>query len=102
MMNEKGEWIVPMTPVECACTTYVHAFSINISYSLTCRTNTLMFSIRSTIVSAFDPSIIPESGGYLYDGVIANDKRAPHASGVEDGKRLWDVSEQRVKQKFEI
>lgn len=66
------------------------------------RTNSYSFSFTSTIVSAFDPSIIPESGGYLYDGAIANDLRAPHASGVEDGKRLWDISEQRVKQKFEI
>lgn len=56
----------------------------------------------STIVSAFDPSIIPESGGYLYDGAIANDKRARHASGIEDGKKLWNISEQRVGQKFEI
>ncbi|KDQ11788.1 hypothetical protein BOTBODRAFT_35036 [Botryobasidium botryosum FD-172 SS1] len=54
------------------------------------------------IVAAFDPSIVSQSGSYLADGKIANAALAPHATDAEDAKKLWDVSEKLVGEKFVI
>ncbi|KDQ11789.1 hypothetical protein BOTBODRAFT_176980 [Botryobasidium botryosum FD-172 SS1] len=54
------------------------------------------------IVAAFDPSILPQSGSYLADGNVETATLAPHATDPEDAKKLWDLSEKLVGEKFVI
>jgi len=48
----------------------------------------------SYFVAAFDPSIKEQSGSYLADAVIAQDKVAEHAKDPEAAAKLWALSEE--------
>lgn len=52
------------------------------------------------IVAGFDPSLLEKSGSYLMEGKIASDKAAPYALDKDNAKRLWELSEKIVGQKF--
>jgi len=54
------------------------------------------------IVAAFDPTIIPQNGSYLVDATVQDDQAAPHARDMEDAKKLWELSEQQVGEKFNV
>jgi len=54
------------------------------------------------IVAAFDPSIADQSGSYLVECQIANEQAAPYSRDKENAKRLWDLSEKIVGQKFDV
>lgn len=75
-------------------------------------------------MAAFDPSVLSNSGGYLVDGDINEEGRAPHAKSQvsfasslrpacccadasptslqETGEKLWALSEVIVQEKFVI
>ncbi|KAJ6569368.1 hypothetical protein B0H19DRAFT_693539 [Mycena capillaripes] len=53
-------------------------------------------------VAGFDPSIADKSGAYLVDCNLAPEQVAPHATDKETAKRLWELSEKLVSQKFDI
>ncbi|KAJ7346261.1 NAD-P-binding protein [Mycena albidolilacea] len=53
-------------------------------------------------VAAFDPSITDHSGGYLSDCKLATEQAAPHATDKETAKKLWELSEKLVGQKFDV
>jgi len=75
-LNDDGTYIWPMKTVEEGTSTH--------------------------IVAAFDPSIKDESGAYLADSHVDEASRNPYAASEESGKKLWELSERLVKQKFEI
>ncbi|KAF8193450.1 NAD-P-binding protein [Pholiota molesta] len=52
------------------------------------------------IVAGFDPSIADQNGAYLVDGKVALEQAAPHAIDKDNAKKLWDLSETLVGQKF--
>ncbi|KDQ11814.1 hypothetical protein BOTBODRAFT_447830 [Botryobasidium botryosum FD-172 SS1] len=54
------------------------------------------------IFAAFDPAIVAQSGAYLEDASVNEDGAAPHASDMESAKRLWELSEQLVGEKFDV
>ncbi|KAK7044610.1 short-chain dehydrogenase/reductase family protein [Favolaschia claudopus] len=54
----------------------------------------------TTVVAAFDTRIEDHPGSYLVDGVLAADKAAPHSVDPENAKKLWDLTEQIVGEKF--
>jgi NAD(P)-dependent dehydrogenase (short-subunit alcohol dehydrogenase family) len=53
----------------------------------------------TTIVAAFDPSIADRNGGYLDDCQLATP--APYASDPELARKLWELSEKILGEKFE-
>lgn len=52
------------------------------------------------IVAAFDPSIVASNGGYLVDSKLAPEQAAPYATDKDNAKKLWELSETLVGQKF--
>ncbi|KAK6991792.1 short-chain dehydrogenase/reductase family protein [Favolaschia claudopus] len=54
----------------------------------------------TTIVAAFDSRLDDESGAYLDDCVVANEKIAPHSSNAETASKLWEITEEIVGEKF--
>ncbi|EIM90352.1 NAD-P-binding protein [Stereum hirsutum FP-91666 SS1] len=52
------------------------------------------------LVAGFDPSIADKSGSYLTDCQVANEQAAPYALDKDSAKKLWDLSEKLVGQKF--
>ncbi|KAK7062402.1 short-chain dehydrogenase/reductase family protein [Favolaschia claudopus] len=54
----------------------------------------------TTIVAAFDSRLDDESGAYLDDCVVANEKVAPHSSNAETASKLWEITEEIVGEKF--
>ncbi|KDQ11784.1 hypothetical protein BOTBODRAFT_446417 [Botryobasidium botryosum FD-172 SS1] len=54
------------------------------------------------IIAAFDPSIVSQPGSYLEDGQVHNERLAPHAADPEAARKLWDLSEKLVGEKFVI
>ncbi|KAF3906580.1 hypothetical protein ABW20_dc0108261 [Dactylellina cionopaga] len=54
--------------------------------------------VSTSVVAAFSPLIVDQSGAYLFDCQIQQE--APHASGSENASRLWAVSEEMVGEKF--
>ncbi|KAK7039979.1 short-chain dehydrogenase/reductase family protein [Favolaschia claudopus] len=55
----------------------------------------------ATIIAvAFDPSLNAIPGAYLADSSVANDKIAPHSSDKANAKKLWEVTEEIVGEKF--
>ncbi|KAK7000427.1 short-chain dehydrogenase/reductase family protein [Favolaschia claudopus] len=54
----------------------------------------------TTVVAAFDTRLEDQSGSFLWDGVVANEKIAPHSADPETAKKLWDISEEIVAEKF--
>ncbi|KAJ6449858.1 NAD-P-binding protein [Mycena sanguinolenta] len=53
-------------------------------------------------VAAFDPSITDDSGAYLSECKIATEQAALHATDKEAAKKLWELSEKLVGQKFDV
>lgn len=51
------------------------------------------------IVAAFDPEIASQTGSYLYDCQVANDKARPYALDDEQAAKLWTLSEDLVAHK---
>ncbi|KAK7022380.1 short-chain dehydrogenase/reductase family protein [Favolaschia claudopus] len=54
----------------------------------------------TTVVAAFDTRLEDQSGSFLWDCVLANEKIAPHSADLETARKLWDISEQIVDEKF--
>ncbi|KJA19690.1 hypothetical protein HYPSUDRAFT_44061 [Hypholoma sublateritium FD-334 SS-4] len=52
------------------------------------------------IVAAFDPSIVGSNGSYLVDAKLAPEQAAPYATDKDNAKKLWELSETLVGQKF--
>ncbi|KAG6829535.1 putative secondary metabolism biosynthetic enzyme [Tricholoma furcatifolium] len=52
------------------------------------------------IIAGFDLSIADQSGSYLVDCKVANEQAAPYATDKDNAKRLWELSEKIVGQKF--
>ncbi|KAK7039945.1 short-chain dehydrogenase/reductase family protein [Favolaschia claudopus] len=54
----------------------------------------------TTVAAAFDPRLNDIPGAYLDDCIAANDKVAPHSSDPANAKKLWEVTEEIVGEKF--
>ncbi|KAK7048935.1 short-chain dehydrogenase/reductase family protein [Favolaschia claudopus] len=54
----------------------------------------------TTVTAAFDTRLEDQSGSFLWDCVVANEKVAPHSADPETAKKLWDVTEEIVGEKF--
>ncbi|KAK7039927.1 short-chain dehydrogenase/reductase family protein [Favolaschia claudopus] len=54
----------------------------------------------STVAAAFDPRLNDVPGAYLDDSTVANDAVAPHSSDPANGKKLWEVTEEIIGEKF--
>ncbi|KAK7063452.1 short-chain dehydrogenase/reductase family protein [Favolaschia claudopus] len=63
--------------------TFVHAFCVSVS--------------RSTTKKYLD-----HSGSHLWDCAIANDKLAPFLHDEDAGKKLWEIAEEVVGERFEL
>jgi len=50
----------------------------------------------SIVWAAVAPEVAAANGCYVANGAVANELRAPHASGAEDATRLWDWAEAAV------
>ncbi|KAF7318605.1 Short-chain dehydrogenase/reductase family protein [Mycena chlorophos] len=56
----------------------------------------------TTIVTAFDPRLVGESGAYLNDSKIQNELLAPHTSDPATAAKLWDLTEEALGEKYEF
>ncbi|KAF7299902.1 Short-chain dehydrogenase/reductase family protein [Mycena chlorophos] len=56
----------------------------------------------TTVTAAFDPRISDQAGAYLLDCVLAEDKVAAHSSDMVRAKKLWDLTEEVIGEKFEL
>ncbi|KAK7000489.1 short-chain dehydrogenase/reductase family protein [Favolaschia claudopus] len=54
----------------------------------------------TTVTAAFDTRLEDQSGSFLWDCVVANEKVAPHSADPETAKKLWDITEEIVGEKF--
>ncbi|KAJ7069382.1 hypothetical protein C8F01DRAFT_1112466 [Mycena amicta] len=63
---------------------------------------TLQQGGATTVVAAFDPRINDQSGAYLIDCVPAEERVAPHSSDMDRAKRLWELTEVTIGEKFEV
>ena len=54
----------------------------------------------TTLYGALDPDLKNHSGAFLNHGTIYNEELLPHAAGVKNQQRLWDLSEKLVGQTF--
>lgn len=63
---------------------------------------TLEQGASTTVIAAFDPRIVGESGGYLFDGQVRVEEAAPYALDPGSAERLWGLSEELVGEKFEL
>jgi len=63
---------------------------------------TLTEGTATHIVAAFDQAIISQSGSYLEDSNVHDDLAAPHATDMEGAKKLWELSEQLIGEKFNL
>ncbi|KAF7311795.1 Short-chain dehydrogenase/reductase family protein [Mycena indigotica] len=61
---------------------------------------TLEQGAATTVVAAFDPRIEDFSGSYLDDCVLANEAAAPHSTDPDTAKKLWEITEDIVGEKF--
>lgn len=64
---------------------------------------------NTSVLAAVDPSLRPvdlsadmAKGVYLADCKTTEDGCAPHAKRLKDAERLWDLTEELVKQKFDF
>lgn len=63
---------------------------------------TLSQGASTTVVAAFDPTIVQNSGAYLVDCQVSHDDVAmPYAFDKYNAEKLWKLSEDLVGQKFE-
>ncbi|KAI5478133.1 NAD(P)-binding protein [Pseudohyphozyma bogoriensis] len=53
------------------------------------------------IVAAFDPSIADQSGSYLFDCAVHNERAKGYALDKAEAERLWKLSEELLGQKFD-
>ncbi|KAF7298618.1 Short-chain dehydrogenase/reductase family protein [Mycena indigotica] len=56
----------------------------------------------TTVVAAFDPRIANHSGAYLEDGVLAEHNVAPHSADTRRAKKLWELTEEVIDEKFDL
>ncbi|KAF7332390.1 Short-chain dehydrogenase/reductase family protein [Mycena kentingensis (nom. inval.)] len=56
--------------------------------------------LLSTIVAAFDPRLNDKAGTYLVDCVPAPQSVAAYAADPNNGKKLWDMTEEILGEKF--
>ncbi|KAK7048984.1 short-chain dehydrogenase/reductase family protein [Favolaschia claudopus] len=61
---------------------------------------TMSQGAATTVVAAFDTRLEDQSGSFLWDCVVANEKIASHSADKETAKKLWDISEEIVDEKF--
>ncbi|KAF7299921.1 Short-chain dehydrogenase/reductase family protein [Mycena chlorophos] len=62
---------------------------------------TLSQGAATTLIAAFDPRISEHSGAYLDDSVVAEDKCAPHSADMTRARKLWELTEDVIGEKFE-
>ncbi|MGE0307200.1 MAG: oxidoreductase [Acidimicrobiia bacterium] len=55
----------------------------------------------TTVLVATSPDVIADAGKYFEDCALSPNL-APHASGADDAKRLWSISEELVGQTFDF
>jgi len=63
---------------------------------------TLAEGTATHLVAAFDQNILPQSGSYLVDANVHDDLASPHANDMESARKLWELSEQLVGEKFNV
>ncbi|KAJ7074634.1 hypothetical protein C8F01DRAFT_1101270 [Mycena amicta] len=63
---------------------------------------TLPQGAATTLAAAFDPRIDDIPGAYLADGVAAPEQAAPYATDPDTAKKLWDLTEEILGEKFEF
>nr|GAT43420.1 short-chain dehydrogenase/reductase family protein [Mycena chlorophos] len=63
---------------------------------------TLSQGAATTLVAAFDPRISDQSGAYLDDCVLAEEKVAPHSADMTRALKLWELTEEVVGEKFDL
>jgi len=63
---------------------------------------TLAQGTSTHIIAAFHETIIPQSGSYLADANVHDELAAPHAKDMESARKLWELSEQLVGEKFNL
>ncbi|KAF7302795.1 Short-chain dehydrogenase/reductase family protein [Mycena kentingensis (nom. inval.)] len=56
----------------------------------------------TTIAAAFDPRLEGKGGAYLCDSALADDQVSEFASNMANAKKLWDVTEEILGEKFVI
>ncbi|KAK7039935.1 short-chain dehydrogenase/reductase family protein [Favolaschia claudopus] len=61
---------------------------------------TLAQGAATTVTAAFNPRLNDVPGAYLDDCNVANDKIAAHSSDTGNAKKLWDVTEEIIGEKF--
>ncbi|KAJ7446948.1 hypothetical protein FB451DRAFT_1536641 [Mycena latifolia] len=54
----------------------------------------------TTVVAAFDPRLNDVPDAYLLDGVVANEKIAPHSADPANAERLWTLTEEIIGERF--
>ncbi|KAK7015239.1 hypothetical protein R3P38DRAFT_3570543 [Favolaschia claudopus] len=54
----------------------------------------------TTVAAAFDPRLDDVPGAYLDDSTVANDAVALHSSDPANAKKLWEVTEEIIGEKF--
>jgi len=54
----------------------------------------------TTLYGALDPDLKEHSGAFLNHAAIFDEHLRPHATGVENQEKLWELSEKLVGQKF--
>ncbi|KAK6983807.1 hypothetical protein R3P38DRAFT_3233606 [Favolaschia claudopus] len=54
----------------------------------------------TTVAAAFDPKLNDVPGAYLDDCTVANDKIAPHSSDQGNARKLWELTEDIIGEKF--
>ncbi|KAK7040027.1 short-chain dehydrogenase/reductase family protein [Favolaschia claudopus] len=54
----------------------------------------------TTVTAAFDPRLDDKPGAYLDDCNVANESVAAHSSDPANAKRLWDITEEVIGERF--
>lgn len=60
----------------------------------------LAASASTTLYGALDPDLKEHSGAFLNHASVSDLELRPHATGVENQEKLWELSEKLVGQKF--
>ncbi|KAF7298504.1 Short-chain dehydrogenase/reductase family protein [Mycena kentingensis (nom. inval.)] len=63
---------------------------------------TLSQGAATPIAAAFDPRLDGDSGSYIVDCVVKNEAATTFALSPDTGRRLWDLTEDALGEKFEL
>lgn len=62
---------------------------------------TLPQGCTTTLIAALDPDLVPHSGAYFVDGDISKVDPPEDATSLESQEKLWKLSEDLFREKFE-